>query len=74
MAVRYLHKVYRAIFADVMFINKPFQIEILQGAQTMKPLFRASNRQLLGSLRTITNTRIYAPACGIFDPKNPDSY
>ena len=40
----------------------------------MKPLFRASNRQLLGSLITITNTRIYAPACGIFDPKIPDSY
>ena len=33
----------RAIFADVMFINKHFQVETLQTAQTMKPLFQASN-------------------------------
>ena len=45
---------YRAMFSDVMFINKPFQIETLQRAPIMKPLSQASNRQLLVSLITIT--------------------
>ena len=31
-----LSSFYRAIFADLMFINKPFQIETLQSPQTMK--------------------------------------
>ena len=50
---------YRAIFADIMFINEHFQIETLQRAQTMKSLSEASNRQLLVSLVTITKTRLY---------------
>ena len=34
---------YRAIFADIMFINEHFQIGTLQRAQTMKSLSEASN-------------------------------
>ena len=44
---------YKVIFADVMFINKSFQIETLQRVQTMKPLSPAANWQFLVSLKII---------------------
>ena len=46
------------IFADLMFINKPLQIETLQIAQTMKSLSRVSDRQLLVSFITISKIRL----------------
>ena len=59
----------RAIFAGGMFINKPFQIETLQKTQTMKPLSRVSNSQLLVSLITINKIRLLSHS----QPRVPES-
>ena len=45
--------------ADVLFINKPFQIETVQRAQTRKHLSGASNRQLLSLLTTVLKSFLY---------------